>query len=247
MPTLNPLRRRGAIALLALLGLTSFAHGAAFALDLPGAAPQAPTPLPDYKPQRIGAVFQTRPDRPMATGAVRIDRLDAYLAALRQHAGNLAPRFNSAAQRAQARSDAIQLASVMGQISASPDLGTELMLRAAISLSVTGNLDAPQLGALADERFERLLAMAPEHREGLVEYGIHLVNAKRPADALPHLRRALALGNDEARWPLAVGLAALGQRREAIAELEALQTAAPRVAARYPLTDTLAAWRAAPG
>lgn len=244
MSTLTPLRRRGAIALLAL---TAFAHGTAFALDLPGAAPPAPNPLPDYTPQRIGAVLQTRPDRPMATGAVRMGQLDAYLAALRQHAGNPAPRFNSTAQRAQARSDAIQLASLMGQISASSDLGPELMLRAAIALSVTGNLGAPQLAALADERFERLLAMAPAHREGLVEYGIHLVNAQRPADALPHLRRALALGNNDARWPLAVGLAALGQRREAIAELEALQTAAPQVAARYPLADTLTAWRAAPG
>ena len=242
--TLTPLRRCSATALLAL---AAFVHNPVLALELPGAAPQAPTPLPDYTPQRIGAVLRTHPDRPMAMGAVRMDRLEAYLAALRQHAGNPVPRFNSDAQRTQARSDAIQLASLMGQLSASPDLGPELLLGAALALSVTGNLGAPQLAALADERFERLLTMAPEHREGLVEYGIHLVNAQRPADALPPLRRALALGNDDARWPLAVGLAALGQRREAIAELEALQTAAPTVAARYPLAATLAAWRAAPG
>lgn len=84
MPTLTPLRRGSAAALLAQAALF---HHAAFALDVPGAAPPAPAPLPDYTPQRIGALFRTNPDRPMAMSAVRMDRLDAYLAAWRSAPG----------------------------------------------------------------------------------------------------------------------------------------------------------------
>lgn len=244
MTTSTTLRRRCAIALLTLAALIPTA---AFALELPGAAPQAPPVLPDYEPQRLNAIFRTNKDRPMSMQWVRIDKLDEYLVALRLHAGNPTPRFNSETQQAQARRDAILMATSLAKITTAPDTGPELLLRAAISLSVAHNLGAPEAAAeLADVRFERLLVLTPAHREGLLEYGIHLVNTRRPSAALPPLRRVLAQGEDQARWPLALSLAALNQRREAVAELDALQTASPAAATRYPLAATLAMLRTAP-
>lgn len=236
-------RRLGAIALLAV---AAWAHTPAFALDLPGAAPQAPQVLPDYEAQRLNAIFRTRKDQPMATQWVRTDKLDEQLAALRVHAGNPTLRFNTEAQQAQARRDAILLAATLAQVTAPPETTFELLLRAGIALSVAHNLGAPEAATLADARFERLLQKVPELPAGLLEYGIHLTNTNRPAEALVPLRRALAQGNDEARWPLAMSLAALGQRREAVVELEALQARVPTAATRYPLASTLTALRTAP-
>ena len=243
MTTSTTLRRRCAIALLTLAALIPTA---AFALELPGAAPQAPPVLPDYEPQRLNAIFKTNKDRPMSMQWVRIDKLDEYLGALRRHAGNPTPRFNSETQQAQARRDAILMATSLARITTAPDTSPELLLRAAITLSVAHNLGAPEAAALTDARFERLLALTPAHREGLLEYGIHLVNTQRPSAALGPLRRVLAQGEDQARWPLALSLAALSQRREAVAELEALQTASPAAATRYPLAATLTMLRTAP-
>jgi predicted Zn-dependent protease len=238
------LRRLGATALLALLG---WGHAPALALDLPGAAPQAPAVLPDYEPQRLNAIFMTNKDRPMTSQWVHRDKLDSQLAALRMHAGNPTLRFNSADQQAQARRDAILLAATMAQVTAPPETKFELLLRAGIALSVAHNLGAPEAAALADARFERLLQKVPELPAGLLEYGIHLTNTNRPNEALVPLRRALAQGNDDARWPLAMSLAALGQRSDAVAELETLQARSPAASLRYPLAATLTALRAAPG
>ena len=241
MTTRSLWRRRAAVAMLTLAAL---AHASAHALDLPGAAPQAPQPMPDYQPQRLERIFVTHKDRPMAQQFVRLDRLDEQLAALRVHAGNPSPRFNSDAQQAAARRDAIQLALVLVRVTASPEVGHALQLRTAIALSVAHNVGAPEASAMADARFERLLANTPSLPDGLLEYGIHLANTHRPELALVPLRRAVAQGNDNARWPLAISLASLGRRDEALSELDALKARQPDAAARYPLAATQAQLRA---
>ena len=240
----STLRRHGAAALLAFAAAIHLPATAA--LELPGAAPQAPAVLPDYASVRVNAFFQTRKNEPMALAFARLDKIDTYLAALRVHAGNPAPRFNSEAQRIQARSDVVLLANALARITATPDISPELLLRAGIALSLADNLGAAEASALADARFTRLLALTPANGEALYEYGVHLVNTGRPSDAQAPLRSALAKGNAEARWPLALSLAALGQRDAAIAELDALQAASPAAAQRYPLAATLASWRATP-
>lgn len=237
-------RRLGAIA---LLGLAAWVQTPALALDLPGAAPQAPQVLPDYEAQRANAMFQVPKDRPMAMASVRLDKLDNYLAALRVHAGNPVLRFNSEAQQALGRRDAVLMAARLAEITTPRSASVALLLRAGIALSIAHNFGVAEASTLADTRFERLLDLAPAHPAGLLEYGIHLTNTNRPTEALVPLRRALAQGDDEARWPLALSLAALGQRREAVAELEALQARSPAASTRYPLAATLTALRAAPG
>jgi predicted Zn-dependent protease len=226
------------------LALAAFAAWPAFAADWPGAAPQASQDLPDYVPQRLNAIYATDKDRPMATQWVRMNRLDAQLAALRVHAGNPPPRFKNDAQLQAARADALRLAISLTEATASSDISAELTLRSAIALSIAHNFGAPEASAMADARFERALAKAPELPAGLLEYGIHLANTNRPQEALVPLRRAVAHGDDNARWPLAISLASLGQRAEALTELDALQASQPAAGTRYPLAATRALLRA---
>jgi len=230
-----------AVLLLALL--VTFTPLSAHALDWPGAAPQAPQVVPDYLPQRLNAIYATNKDRPMSLQWIRIDKLDDQLAALRVHAGNPTLRFNSEAQRNAARSDAIRLAVSLAEATSSSEVRVDLVLRSGIALSIAHNLGAPEAATLADARFERVLAMTPALPAGLLEYGIHLANTNRPQEALVPLRRAIAQGDDNARWPLAISLASLGQRAEALTELDALQARQPAAATRYPLAATQALLR----
>ena len=216
----------------------------AFAVDLPGAAPPAPQPLPAYVDPRIGSFFVTYADKRMQPVIVDMKRLDACIATIRRHAGNRPARFNTPEEAQRARRDAIQLGVTLAELTQNDASKPSFLLRAAIALSLADNLGAPAAGELADERFATLIAKIPENGEALYEYGIHLTNLGRPAEAQPLLERALAAGEERARWPLALALAAQGRNADARAQLEALQARAAPIARTYPVAETLAALRA---
>jgi tetratricopeptide (TPR) repeat protein len=97
----------------------------------------------------------------------------------------------------------------------------ELHFRVARLLLAHGQVDA------AIRHFEKALAIDPAQPE--VEYGLGqaLVDANRPAEAIPHLRRALNAGVriDLAGFDLARALAATGDRAGAIRALQAVRPA----------------------
>lgn len=238
----SPFRRALQGALLATLLASAPAH----ATGLPGAAPAPQQPIPAYADPRVGSFFVTYADKRLQPTIVDLKRLDACIATIRVHAGNRPARFNTPDEAQRARRDALMLGLQMAQLTKHDAAPPAFLLRAAIALSLADNLGAPAAAELADERFAKLLAKVPDNAEALYEYGVYLTNRGRPSEALPKLERALAAGEERARWPLALSLAALDRNAEAQVHLEELQARSSNIARDYPVTETLAALRATP-
>jgi Flp pilus assembly protein TadD len=226
---------------LAVLALGGLARAAAPAL--PGAAPAEPEPLPAYAEQRLRSFFVSYKRSGIQPLTIDLDRLDACLAALRTHAGNPTPRFNNAAEETQARNDAVHLGLTLARITKHDVTSPELLLRAALALSLAHNLGAPGADELAESRFKRLLDKLPKNSEALHEYGVYLVNSGRAEQAVAPLQQALAAGEPRARWPLALALAATGQTAQAQSQLETLQDRHAGLARDYPVATALATLR----
>ncbi len=238
----TPFRKALKAVLLAAVVSATHAH----AIELPGAAPAAPLPLPAYADPRVGSFFVTCADKRVQPTIADMERLDACVPTIRLHAGNRPTRFNTPDEQKRARRDALALGVQMAELTKYDAATPRFLLRAAIALSLADNLGAPAAAELADERFVKLLGMVPDNVEALYEYGVYRTNRGRPTKAVSQLERALAGGGERARWPLALSLAAVDRNAEARAQLEALQTRSARIARDYPVTDTLAALRAAP-
>jgi len=151
-----------------------------------------------------------------------VDDISADLAA---HALRYPPTFRSAEERQRAESDVQRVAGVIetvarrepGQVD---DVPSVLLLKLAMLQHIANNLDVPDSAEHAIASFERLLAREPDNRWANYHYGVFLAGTVTlQSRAEPYLRKALALGLDEARHSLALLHLSQGDKEAALQDL----------------------------
>jgi tetratricopeptide (TPR) repeat protein len=89
------------------------------------------------------------------------------------------------------------------------------------------NLDYPGCADKAMAAFDRLLAVDPNNRRALYEYGGFLSGTTLMDKAIPYLDRAIRLGEERAHYTLAFVYIKKGDPQRALPEFEAYLKADP--------------------
>jgi predicted Zn-dependent protease len=155
-----------------------------------------------------------------------VNHLDALLRDLGRNAGDYPARFDSTDDRLRARSDAIALMRLMGQLFAETR-SDQLLLRMGALGALAHNLELPQGAEYAQRNYQRLLGMQPDHPLANYQYGRFLAASARPQEALPYLQSARRQGVAGSDWALGLAYLGLGNRELALHHLECHQRQEP--------------------
>jgi tetratricopeptide (TPR) repeat protein len=153
--------------------------------------------------------------------------VDAISADLAAHALRYPPSFRTTEERQRAENDAQRLAGVIETVTKrdptqKDDVSSELLLKLAMLEAIGSNLDLPGSAGHAVATFERLLAREPDNRWANYHYGVFLAGtATLQGKAEPYLKKALALGINDAHFSLAMLHVSLGDDAAAMQDFEA--------------------------
>jgi tetratricopeptide (TPR) repeat protein len=101
-----------------------------------------------------------------------------------------------------------------------PTPSPELLVRAAHLNSIGHNLDIAGSAEKAISIFHRLLTASPSDPRGNYMYGSFLASVGKPKEALPYLSKALAVGVTDAAYAIGMTYLALGDKEQALKNLE---------------------------
>jgi tetratricopeptide (TPR) repeat protein len=145
---------------------------------------------------------------------------DQILNDLSVHAKNYPPQFDNPQDKQRATQDAKALSGILELLMNTPSSNPELLTRAAFANSIGHNLGIPGAAEKADSNFQKLLAANPSDPRGNYMYGVFLAGAGKPKDALPYLEKALSLGVIDAAYGVGMTYLALGDKEQALKNLE---------------------------
>jgi predicted Zn-dependent protease len=139
---------------------------------------------------------------------------------LSAHARNYPPQFDTPQDKQRATNDVKALSGMLDLLinNPNPDLG--LLTLAGDVNSMGHNLDIPGAAQKANSVFLRLLAAAPSDPRGNYMYGNFLAGVGKPKEALPYLEKALAVGVVEAAYTIGMAYLTLGNKEQALKNLE---------------------------
>jgi tetratricopeptide (TPR) repeat protein len=189
-----------------------------------------------YDPQKI--LIPADP----ATGkgpAVNVTYLDAWIDELAAHTSIYPPRFDSGNDKIKATDDLALLAGILDTLIDPKQPNVELLRRAAIVNSLEHNLDVQGAAQKANDYFIQLLRIAPDDTQGNWKYGVFLLGAGRPNDAMPYLLKAEKLGIVSATYSLGMAYLMAGDKQKAIEYLEKYHKAVPQDKSIDPLIENL--------
>lgn len=171
----------------------------------------------EYDPKRLLTVSETPAGK---SYGFDVAYCDLMLNALSAHAKNYPPRFASPQDRRRATQDAKALVGILDIAMDVPTPSPELLVRAAYANSLAHNLEIPGAAAKANSLFLKLLAVVPSDPWANYLYGTFLAGVGKPKEALPHLDKALSLGVSDAAYTIALTYLALGDKEQALKNLE---------------------------
>ncbi|MCE2595041.1 hypothetical protein K6Y31_09450 [Motilimonas cestriensis] len=149
-----------------------------------------------------------------------IAALDEIINDLSYHAKNYPPKFDSENDKQRATNDVKKLSAILQILLNSPKPEPALLKRSGLVNSIGHNLDISGAAKLADKDFSKLLALEPNNAEGHYLYGIFLAGAKQATKALPHLKKAVALGYTDAYFSLGMVYLTQGNIKQALTNLK---------------------------
>lgn len=146
--------------------------------------------------------------------------LDQMLNDLSTHAKNYPPQFDTPQDKQRATQDVKALSGMLDTLINVPTPNPELLVRAGHVNSIGHNLDIAGAAAKASSIFQRLLAASPSDPRGNFMYGTLLAGMGKPKEALPYLEKALAVGVIDAAYAIGMAYLALGDKGQALKNLE---------------------------
>lgn len=193
----------------------------------------------EYGHHDLTRLFKPNP-QPGGGTMMNASYLDRLLGELGQHAANYPPNFDSAADAARAKQDAITLMDMLvAAFSTVPTPPPDVLLRTGMLGAIGHNLGAPDAARYAQTQYERLLSANPEHAAGNYHYGVFLAGTNRANEALPHLVKAKEGGVVPALYALGMAYLTRGDTAKALESLQAYQKAAPTDTAVAKLIEAL--------
>ncbi len=153
--------------------------------------------------------------------------LDQMLNDLALHAKNYPPIFDTPQDRQRAIQDVKTLSGMLDILINEPTANPELLRRAGFLNSIGHNLDIPGSAEKTLSIFQRLLATVPSDPQGNFMYGTFLAGAGKPKEALPYLKKALAVGVTDAAYAIGMTYLTLGDKKRALENLEAYRKRKP--------------------
>jgi len=157
----------------------------------------------------------------------RLSDLTAALNEIAPHARSYPPKFSSPEERVQTEKHLKALLAQLDKISDRyPDDEDILFIKGAAN-AMGHNLDYPGCADKARAAFDRLLAIDPNNRRALYEYGGFLSGTTLLDKAIPYLDRAVQLGEERAHYTLAFVYIKKGDPQRALPEFEAYLKADP--------------------
>jgi len=170
-----------------------------------------------YDPQRLLTISETPSGKRYGVDEAYLDRM---LNDLALHAKNYPPRFDTPQDRQRAIRDVRILSGMFDILISGPAANTGLLARAGLLNSIGYNLNIAGSAEKTTAIFQRLLAAAPSDPQGNYRYGMFLAEAGKPKEALPFLEKALAAGVTNAAYTLGMTYLALGDKQNALNNLE---------------------------
>jgi len=146
--------------------------------------------------------------------------LDLILNDLAAHARNYPPQFDTPQDQQRATQDAKALAGMLDSLINVPSPHPELLIRAGSLNSIGHNLGIAGAGEKANSIFQRLLTILPADARGNYMYGTFLAGVGKPKEALPYLEKALSIGVVDAAYSIGMTYLALGDKENAVKNLE---------------------------
>jgi len=158
---------------------------------------------------------------------VRLSDLNATLNEIAPHARSYPPKFSSPEERVQTEARLKAFLAQLDKISDRyPDDEDILFIKAAAN-AMGHNLGYPGCADKAMAAFDRLLAIDPNNRRALYEYGGFLSGTTLMDKAIPYLDRAIQLGEGRAHYTLAFVYLKKRDLQRALPEFEAYLKADP--------------------
>ena len=174
-----------------------------------------PVAAAPYTPQKVEACFPE-------PGKIDLPCTAKAFAALEAVASNWPPITDSDADKKKAADDAVKLH--QGMLAAMKNVSDtkDLFFRLAFSAHLGHNLDAPGMGARANELYKAYLKQYPDDVRANYLYGVFLsgVNGGQQG-AFPYLEKALSLGEKKANYTLAATYVITGDKEKAKTALQA--------------------------
>ncbi len=157
----------------------------------------------------------------VAEEQIRLSDLYATLNEVASHARAYPPQFSSAEERAQTEGHLKTLLKQLDKISDRyPDDKDILFMRGAAN-AMAHNLDFPGCTEKVIAAFDRLLTIDPDNRRAQYEYGGFLSGTTLLDKAIPHLQKAIQLGEERAHYTLAFVYVKKSDPQKALPEFEA--------------------------
>jgi tetratricopeptide (TPR) repeat protein len=190
-----------------------------------------------YDIKNIVTVSQSADGKHSAT--VKFSLLDQVLDDLSVHNNTYPAQFDSAEDRRRAVSDVTAISKTIDLLLDNPDPNAQLLLRAGVLDSVAHNLDIPGAGEKALTAFTTLLSKSPADPRANYLYGKFLLSAGKPLDAVIVLEKAKSLGAVNADYSLGLAYLSVGNKKEALENLEHYARRAPDDSTAPKLIDAI--------
>jgi tetratricopeptide (TPR) repeat protein len=181
-------------------------------------------------------------DSPTGSGkqaTINMSALDLILNDLFSHARNYPPQFDTAQGKASAVNDTKVLAFFLDVLTNGSSPNPAILLRAATVNDIGTNLDIPGCAEKTNADFQKLLLITPDDPNANEIYGTFLSSVGKPADAIPHLKKAHAAGIVAASWSLGMVYLSLKDQQQALVYLREYQAKAPRDPATATIIDAI--------
>jgi tetratricopeptide (TPR) repeat protein len=158
---------------------------------------------------------------------VRLADLYAALDEIAPHARSYPPNFSTPEERLQTEEHLKALLAQLDKISSRYPDDKEILFIEGAANAMGHNLGFPGCAEKAMATYDRLLAIDPNDRRALYEYGGFLSGTTLLDKAIPYLDRAIQLGEERAHYTLAFTYLKKGDPQRALPEFEAYLKADP--------------------
>jgi tetratricopeptide (TPR) repeat protein len=178
----------------------------------------------NYDAKRLLTVSETPSGKKYGFDIAYLDRMLSDLSA---HAKNYPVQFDTPQDRQRAIGDVTAFSGMLDLLINVPSPQPELLVRAGELHGIGHNLGIAGSAEKANARFQKLLAIKPSDPRGNYMYGTFLAGTGKPALALPYLKQALAAGVTDAAYTIGMTYMFLGDKIQALKNLEDYQRRRP--------------------
>ena len=157
---------------------------------------------------------------------INLQYLQDRIAELSKNAGTYPTQFDSEADKTEAAKEAQVLLEIAKTMTEASDEPSTLYLSMQIA-RIGHNLDIKGSAEQAISYADRFIEKTPDDSTGYFFMGAFLSESGKVKEGRPYLDKALELGNEAARWSIAMSYLFEGNTEEALKELKLYQKSYP--------------------